>query len=90
MAQRIQKREVARRLADRMKVDEATASLDVTAEREVTRALHELPSSITLVIIAHRRSALAASKTPAKRTRYEFVIFFAWKEPVGEDTKAAK
>jgi hypothetical protein len=34
--------------------------------------------------------ASTASKTPAKRTRYEFVIFFTWKEPVGEDTKATK
>jgi ABC-type bacteriocin/lantibiotic exporter with double-glycine peptidase domain len=47
------------RRATLLVMDEATASLDVTAEREVTSALHELPSSITLVIIAHRRSALA-------------------------------
>lgn len=32
----------------------------------------------------------SASKTPAKRTRYEFVIFFTWKEPVGEDAKVTK
>jgi len=40
-------------------MDEATASLDVTAEREITSALHEYTRSMTLVIIAHRRSALA-------------------------------
>ncbi len=40
-------------------MDEATASLDVTAEREVTSALREYAGSMTLVIIAHRRSALA-------------------------------
>jgi len=40
-------------------MDEATASLDVTAEREITSALHELAGATTLVIIAHRRSALA-------------------------------
>jgi ATP-binding cassette, subfamily B, bacterial PglK len=40
-------------------MDEATASLDVTAEREITAALHDLAGSMTLVIIAHRRSALA-------------------------------
>jgi ABC-type bacteriocin/lantibiotic exporter with double-glycine peptidase domain len=40
-------------------MDESTASLDVTAEREITGALHEHSGSMTLVIIAHRRSALA-------------------------------
>ncbi len=53
---------IARALYRRAKVlvmDEATASLDVTAEREMTSALHEMAGSMTLVIIAHRRSALA-------------------------------
>ena len=39
--------------------DTATASLDVTAEREITNALRERAATTTLVIIAHRRSALA-------------------------------
>ncbi len=47
------------RRATLLVMDEATASLDVTAEREITSALHERASSMTLVIIAHRRSALA-------------------------------
>jgi len=47
------------RRATLLVMDEATASLDVTAEREITSALHELAGSTTLVIIAHRRSALA-------------------------------
>ncbi len=47
------------RRASLLVMDEATASLDVTAEREITSALHDHPSSMTLVIIAHRRSALA-------------------------------
>ncbi|HEV7605715.1 MAG TPA: ABC transporter ATP-binding protein [Steroidobacteraceae bacterium] len=53
---------IARALYRRAKLlvmDEATASLDVTAEREITSALHDHASSTTLVIIAHRRSALA-------------------------------
>jgi ABC-type bacteriocin/lantibiotic exporter with double-glycine peptidase domain len=53
---------IARALYRRAKLlvmDEATASLDVTAEREITSALHEHAGSMTLVIIAHRRSALA-------------------------------
>jgi len=40
-------------------MDEATASLDVTAEREITSALHAYAGAMTVVIIAHRRSALA-------------------------------
>jgi ABC-type multidrug transport system fused ATPase/permease subunit len=40
-------------------MDEATASLDLSSEREITGALHEHAGSMTLVIIAHRRSALA-------------------------------
>ena len=47
------------RRATLLVMDEATASLDVTAEREITSALHERAGSMTLVIIAHRRSALA-------------------------------
>ncbi len=47
------------RRATLLVMDEATASLDVTAEREITSALHEHLGSMTLVIIAHRRSALA-------------------------------
>jgi ABC-type bacteriocin/lantibiotic exporter with double-glycine peptidase domain len=47
------------RRATLLVMDEATASLDVTAEREITSALHEHGGSMTLVIIAHRRSALA-------------------------------
>ena len=47
------------RRATLLVMDEATASLDVTAEREITSALHEHAGSMTLVIIAHRRSALA-------------------------------
>jgi len=47
------------RRATLLVMDEATASLDVTAEREMTSALHEMAGSMTLVIIAHRRSALA-------------------------------
>jgi len=47
------------RRATLLVMDEATASLDVTAEREMTSALHEHAGSMTLVIIAHRRSALA-------------------------------
>ncbi len=47
------------RRATLLVMDEATASLDVTAEREMTSALHEYAGSMTLVIIAHRRSALA-------------------------------
>jgi ABC-type multidrug transport system fused ATPase/permease subunit len=47
------------RRATLLVMDEATASLDVTAEREITRALHEHAGSMTLVIIAHRPSALA-------------------------------
>ncbi len=47
------------RRATLLVMDEATASLDVSAEREITRALHEHAGSMTLVIIAHRRSALA-------------------------------
>ena len=47
------------RRATLLVMDEATASLDVTAEREITSALHEHAHSLTLVIIAHRRSALA-------------------------------
>jgi len=47
------------RRATLLVMDEATASLDVTAEREITSALHEHARSMTLVIIAHRRSALA-------------------------------
>lgn len=47
------------RRATLLVMDEATASLDVTAEREMTSALHEHSGSMTLVIIAHRRSALA-------------------------------
>jgi ATP-binding cassette, subfamily B, bacterial PglK len=47
------------RRATLLVMDEATASLDLTAEREITRALHDRASSVTLVIIAHRRSALA-------------------------------
>jgi ABC-type bacteriocin/lantibiotic exporter with double-glycine peptidase domain len=46
------------RRATLLVMDEATASLDVTAEREMTCALHEHVGSMTLVIIAHRRSAL--------------------------------
>jgi ATP-binding cassette, subfamily B, bacterial PglK len=46
------------RRATLLVMDEATASLDVMAEREITSALHELEGSMTLVIIAHRRSAL--------------------------------
>jgi ATP-binding cassette, subfamily B, bacterial PglK len=46
------------RRASLLVMDEATASLDVTAEREMTSALHEHAGSMTLVIIAHRRSAL--------------------------------
>ena len=47
------------RRATLLVMDEATASLDVTAEREITAALREHAGSMTLVIIAHRRSALA-------------------------------
>jgi ABC-type bacteriocin/lantibiotic exporter with double-glycine peptidase domain len=47
------------RRATLLVMDESTASLDVTAEREITGALHEHSGSMTLVIIAHRRSALA-------------------------------
>jgi ABC-type bacteriocin/lantibiotic exporter with double-glycine peptidase domain len=47
------------RRATLLVMDEATASLDVTAEREITSALLDRASSMTLVIIAHRRSALA-------------------------------
>jgi ABC-type bacteriocin/lantibiotic exporter with double-glycine peptidase domain len=47
------------RRASLLVMDEATASLDVTAEREITNALREHARSMTLVIIAHRRSALA-------------------------------
>jgi ATP-binding cassette subfamily B protein len=47
------------RRATLLVMDEATASLDVKAEREITSALHEHAGSTTLVIIAHRRSALA-------------------------------
>jgi len=47
------------RRATLLVMDEATASLDVTAEREVTSALQDRAASMTLVIIAHRRSALA-------------------------------
>jgi HlyD family secretion protein len=47
------------RRATLLVMDEATASLDITAEREITSALHDRASSMTLVIIAHRRSALA-------------------------------
>ncbi len=47
------------RRATLLVMDEATASLDVTAEREITSALHDHAASMTLVIIAHRRSALA-------------------------------
>ena len=47
------------RRATLLVMDEATSSLDVTAEREITSALHEHAGSMTLVIIAHRRSALA-------------------------------
>jgi ATP-binding cassette, subfamily B, bacterial PglK len=47
------------RRATLLVMDEATASLDLTAEREITSALHDRASSVTLVIIAHRRSALA-------------------------------
>lgn len=47
------------RRATLLVMDEATASLDVTAEREITSALLDRARSTTLVIIAHRRSALA-------------------------------
>jgi len=47
------------RRATLLVMDEATASLDLTAEREITSALQDRVSSMTLVIIAHRRSALA-------------------------------
>jgi ABC-type bacteriocin/lantibiotic exporter with double-glycine peptidase domain len=47
------------RRASLLVMDEATASLDVTAEREITSALLDHAGSMTLVIIAHRRSALA-------------------------------
>jgi len=47
------------RRATLLVMDEATASLDVAAEREITSALLDRASSTTLVIIAHRRSALA-------------------------------
>jgi ABC-type bacteriocin/lantibiotic exporter with double-glycine peptidase domain len=47
------------RRATLLVMDEATASLDLTAEREITSALHENAAAMTLVIIAHRRSALA-------------------------------
>jgi ABC-type multidrug transport system fused ATPase/permease subunit len=47
------------RRATLLVMDEATASLDVTAEREITSELLDLEGSMTLVIIAHRRTALA-------------------------------
>jgi HlyD family secretion protein len=47
------------RRATLLVMDEATASLDIMAEHEMTSALHEHAGSMTLVIIAHRRSALA-------------------------------
>ncbi len=47
------------RRASLLVMDEATASLDVAAEREITSALHDMAGPVTLVIIAHRRSALA-------------------------------
>jgi len=47
------------RRATLLVMDEATASLDVAAEREITSALRGHAGSMTLVIIAHRRSALA-------------------------------
>jgi HlyD family secretion protein len=40
-------------------MDEATASLDPAAEREITSALHDVAGSMTIVIIAHRQGAFA-------------------------------
>lgn len=39
-------------------MDEATSSLDTVSEREITAALRQRPDTITVVLIAHRRSAL--------------------------------
>ena len=30
------------------------------------------------------------TKTTGKRVRYEFVVFFVWREPVGADTPTTK
>jgi len=42
-------------------LDETTASLDATAEGDVTRLVQGLPADVTVITIAHRASTLAAS-----------------------------
>ena len=52
---------IARALANRRRVlvfDEATSALDTISERDVQRAIDQLPGQLTLVIVTHRLATL--------------------------------